>query len=228
MPPRRAWVRFALIAGVLVGLAHLLDPWAQLHFRDPEIYQEDFGRLLRVIGYYPLWVLLALALFLHDWPRREGAESGGGTQHPGGHGGTGRSRKEAARRAGLLLLTPALGGLVAEIGKLTFRRQRPGEVIGEYLFRDFGERPFHTGGLGLPSSHTLVAFAGAAMLARLFPRAAPVWYLLAAGCGLSRVAAGAHWLSDVVLAGILGWLCAWLLWRWNFGRGEDPTLAVGR
>ncbi len=227
MPPHRDWVRFALIAAVLVGLAHLLDPWAQLHFRDPEIYQDDFGRLLRVIGYYPLWVLLALALFLHD-------RAPGGSDLPRADNlGSGRLRagaswREAARRAGLLLLTPALGGFVAEVGKLAFRRRRPGDVIGEYLFRGYGERPFHSGGLGLPSSHTLVAFAGAAMLARLFPRGAPIWYLLAAGCGLSRVAAGAHWLSDVVVAGILGWLCAWLLWRWNFGRGEDPALAVGR
>jgi membrane-associated phospholipid phosphatase len=121
------------------------------------------------------------------------------------------------RAGGLLLLAPALGGLVAELAKLGFRRVRPGEIPGEYVFRALGDRPFYSGGLGLPSSHTLVAFSGAAILARLFPRAAPVWFLLAAGCGFTRVEAGAHYVSDVVVAGILGWSVGWAVWRWSEG-----------
>lgn len=206
----RPWIRVAAVAGVAIVVAHLLDPLAQRYFTDPEIYSSDFGRLLRVQGFYLLWVAVGVSLFLHDWPRGEDPAR----------------KRDAARRGGMILLAPALGGLVAEIGKISFRRLRPGEVPGEYLFRSWAERPFHSGGLGLPSSHTLVAFAGAAILARLFPRAAPVFYLLAAGCGLSRVAAGAHFLSDIVVAAVLGWLVAAGVWRWNFGRGEDPGLAT--
>ena len=68
-------------------------------------------------------------------------------------------------------------------------------------------------GLGMPSSHVLVAFAGAAALARLFPRATLLWYLLAIGCAATRVLALGHFLSDVVAAAVLGWFVAELLWR---------------
>ncbi|MGH7560630.1 MAG: phosphatase PAP2 family protein, partial [Gemmatimonadales bacterium] len=67
--------------------------------------------------------------------------------------------------------------------------------------------------IGLPSSHVMVAFAGAAVLARLFPGAAPVGYLLAAGCALTRVLARAHFLSDVVVGAVAGWAVGALIWR---------------
>jgi undecaprenyl-diphosphatase len=56
----------------------------------------------------------------------------------------------------------------------------------------------------MPSSHALVAFAGAAALARLFPRATPIWYALAVGCGITRLLSGAHFLSDVVVGALIG------------------------
>ena len=207
---RSPYLTFLLVGGLAILLAHGLDAWAQVHLVDPGIYNDDLGRLLRVMGYYPLWLLVGIALLLTDWAGVRGR----------------RPRLEASRRAGLMILTPAVGGLVAEVGKVIFRRLRPGEVPGEYVFRAWSERTFYSGGLGLPSSHTLVAFAAAAMLARLFPRAAPVVYLLAVGCGLSRVAAGAHFLSDVTMAGVLGWLTGWMMWNWNFGSGRDEGLAV--
>jgi membrane-associated phospholipid phosphatase len=56
------------------------------------------------------------------------------------------------------------------------------------------------------------------MLAHLFPRARVVWFALAAGCGLSRLLARAHFLSDVALAALVGILVAALLWRWYLRR----------
>lgn len=203
-------VRFLIVAGVLVGVSHGLDPWAQVALADPYIYEADFGRLLRVIGFYPLWLLVALGLILSDWT-------------PNAPAGT---RRACIRRGLPVLVAPALGGLVAEIGKISFRRLRPGEIPGEYVFRPFLERPFYSGGLGLPSSHTLVAFAAAAIMARMFPRTAPIWYLLAVGCGLSRVAAGAHFLSDVAVAGVFGWATGWAVWTWSQRRQGGPLAAA--
>jgi undecaprenyl-diphosphatase len=81
---------------------------------------------------------------------------------------------------------------------------RPGVYDGAYGFRAWSDHPFSSAGFGMPSSHALVAFAGAAAVARLFPRAAPVWYALAVGCGITRLLAGAHFLSDVVVGAIIG------------------------
>jgi membrane-associated phospholipid phosphatase len=197
-------IRLLAVAGFAIIIAHLLDPLAFRYLRLEHIYEEDWGRMLRVMGFLPLWILAATALALHDrTPVRALVRS----------------------RAGLLVLGAGLGGLVAELLKLLIRRGRPGE-LGEYVFRPFTERPFSTGGLGMPSSHALVAFGAAAILSRIFPRAWPVWWLLAWGCGLSRVAAGAHFLSDVVVAALVGWAVGALVWRWRRDQVPAPAPAV--
>jgi membrane-associated phospholipid phosphatase len=195
-----------LVAGVLaVLLAHLVDGWAYHHFQWRAIYDGDFGRMLRIIGYVPFWLLAALALALHDWPRRAA-----------------RALRAGVERGALLFLAAAAGGIIAELLKLLLRRERPWAHDGEHVFRSFAERPFSTSGLALPSSHALIAFAAATMLSRLFPRAAPVWYAAAAGCAISRVLAGAHFVSDVVVAAIAGYAVAALLWR-GHTRGRNGT-----
>lgn len=171
--------------------AHFLDSLAFTYLRNPEVNSEDWGRLLRVMGFLPTWILAAVALDMHD--------QGSVPRH---------------RRALLLFFAPALAGLAGEILKITIRRLRPGET-GEYIFRSFSERPFSSSGLGMPSSHAIIAFGAAAILSRLFPRAWPIWWLLGWGCALTRVLHGKHFLSDVVLAAIVGWLIAAVLWaKW--------------
>lgn len=178
------------LAGIV--LAHVLDHWAFQDLRLDGIYAEDWGRFLRIQGFLPTWIVAGIALMLHDRDR-----------------GWARARG----RGGLLIAGATMGGIAAELLKLLFRRLRPGE-FGEYVFRPFDERTFSTGGLGLPSSHALVAFGAAAVLARLFPRARLLWWGLAWGCGLTRVAAGAHFLSDVVVAACVGWLVGAWVWSW--------------
>lgn len=208
MPPRPSPLRFAVVSAAAILLAHLVDRWAFAHLAAPDFAGEDLGRMLRVMGFLPLWAVAALALVLHDWPLR--AE---------------RGTRAALSRGLLLLLGAGLGGLAAELLKLVFRRERPRAHAGEYVFRAWTERPLSTGGLALPSSHALVAWGAAAVLAHLFPRARWVWYALAAGCGYSRVAAGAHFVSDVVVSGVVGLLVGEGLWRWHLRREERPGAA---
>ena len=191
---RRIWL-LLLIAFAATALAHLLDAWFYTNFRYDKVYEEDWGRALRVLGHLPVWLIAALALALHDRPTR------------------------GYRRAALIAEAATLGGLAAEILKLILRRLRPYAADGDYVFRPFTERTFSTSGLALPSSHALIAFAAAAMLARLFPRARLVWWALAWGCGLTRVAAGAHFLSDIVVAAVAGWTVAAVLWHY-FGKRQ--------
>lgn len=201
---REAW-RALLITLLAFGVASLVDRWAYQHLSNPSVYDRDWGRLLRVMGFLGTWLALAIAVRLHE-------------------AGDVRTRALASRRAWLLIGSAALGGLAAEILKLLIRRERPAVHDGLYGFRDFGERTWSTAGLALPSSHTLVAFAGAAMLARLYPRARWVGYTLAAGCAATRVLARAHFVSDVVLAAGLGWLVAWALSkRWPLVGIEAPV-----
>jgi membrane-associated phospholipid phosphatase len=190
------WRRPLAVAFVLVLAAAFADRWAYEHVVVADVYEEDWGRLLRVAGYWPLWLLLSAALVLQDWPKGVAGVWGG-----------------ALARGWLLLSSVTASGIAGELLKLLFRRERPRAHGGEYFFRAFSERPFSSSGLALPSSHAIVAFGAAAMLSRLFPRAAPVWYLLAIGCGLTRVMAQAHFMSDIVVSFLVGWLVAAWLWR---------------
>jgi membrane-associated phospholipid phosphatase len=184
---------FIAIAVIAIVTAHVLDGAVFRHVRIDGVHDRDWGRMLRVMGFLPLWLFAGAALMLHE-----------GTP----------LRRAWRSRGGLLIAAASLGGIAAELLKLVFRRLRPGE-FGEYVFRPFTERTFSTGGLGLPSSHALVAFGAAAILSRMFPRAWVVWWTLAWGCSFTRVAAGAHFFSDVVVAAVVGWAVGALVWRWR-------------
>lgn len=184
-PVALSWRRWLVASLAAAVAAHLLDEWAWRVLRDARVYERDWGRLLRILGFLPTWGIVALALW-------QGGDD----------------RAQGARRARLVLLAPLLGGLVAEVAKLLVRRLRPDPEQFGYAFRSFADGPWSNRGMGLPSSHTLVAFAGAAALAMLFPRLRWLWYALAAGCALTRVMALGHFLSDVVVAACLGWAVA--------------------
>lgn len=192
----RRWVRPAAAAVALFVLALLADGWVFHHFTRTDLYDRGWARMFRMAGYFPLWAVVGLAIVLQDWAPR-----------------TLQTLSTRARRGLLLFWSTALGGIVAELLKIVIRRERPGPNDGDWVFRAWSDRPFGTAQLGLPSSEAAVAFAAAAMLARLFPRGRELWYALALTCTLTRVVSGAHFLSDVVLAAIVGYLVSVILWQ---------------
>jgi membrane-associated phospholipid phosphatase len=188
-------IRIAATLILLFLIAQLSDQWTFHHFTFPGIYGRGWGRMLRLAGYFPLWSIVALALVLHDWVPR-----------------TLPSLRRATRRGLLLFWSAALGGIIAELLKIALRRERPGLTDGAHVFRPWSEHPLSTAQLGLPSSEVAVAFAAAAALARLFPDAWLLWYAVAVGCALTRVASGAHFMSDVILGALVGYVSVLILW----------------
>ena len=191
---RAQWMVFVGVAIVAVALAHLLDEPAWRLLRDGRIYEKDLGRLLRLVGYLPTWLIVAAACWISDR----------GTPSGSPHGGW---------RGGLILLAPTAGGALAEVLKMLVRRLRPAPEAFGYAFRPFSDHVVSTRGLGMPSSHTMVAFAAAAAMARVFPRTWWLWYLLATGCAVTRVLALGHFVSDTVAAAFLGYVVGVLLSR---------------
>jgi membrane-associated phospholipid phosphatase len=190
----------ALGAVGLLLIASLGDSWAFTYLTFPAVYQENWGRLLRTIGYLPFWLLAGAALY------RSAAS-------------------HLVRRQSLILMTaPTLSGAMSELLKLLVRRDRPGAAAGAYVFQSFSEHTFSTGRFGMPSGDATVAFAACTILAQLWPRARGIWYGLAAGCAIARVLSRAHFLSDVTAAGILGWAVADWLWR-HYAIPPSPQVA---
>ncbi len=189
--------RALALGAVAILVAHLLDGWAHIQWHADGVYDHDRGRMFRIVGYLPLWILLAVAWWLQTRQRR---------------------------RAILIGLVPALGGLLAEVLKILLRRERPNLHDGAYVFRDFADQFWSTKAIGLPSSHALVAFSGAWMLTHIWPRAWPIWLLLAGGCAFTRVQAGAHFLSDVTVAAVAAYVMVqWIVARWD--REDVPASA---
>lgn len=184
----RTLLLLALVV-VFAGLPMFADKWVYDHLWHDRLYDQDWARLLRVMGFLPTWFIAALAMYLHE---RDG--------------GAARAR----RRAWYLAIAPTAAGLGAEILKLLLRRERPEANGGLYGFREWSDPQWwSTAGLAFPSSHAMVAFGAATALARLFPKARWVWWLLAAGCAATRVMSRAHFLSDVMLGALMGWSVGW-------------------
>lgn len=164
----------------------------------------DWYRMLRILGYLPTWIVLAVALYLND---RSGKIGSATIRRPG-------------HRAVMLIAAPAVAGLGAELFKRLIGRERPGFGEQLYSFKPFLSGFVDDSNLGLPSSHAAVAFGGAFILVYLFPRIWPIAICGAIGCGLSRLLAGAHYLTDVYAAAGLGYAVAAWIGTGPLGRPE--------
>lgn len=86
----------------------------------------------------------------------------------------------------------------------------PGGAIADGWLYQFTHILLEAGssqGAAFPSSHVGVAFAQAAVAARLLPKAAPWLAILATGLALGAIYGGFHYATDAVAGLILGLLC---------------------
>ena len=105
---------------------------------------------------------------------------------------------------------------------------RPALVLDRSSFNIIGQTLRHH---AFPSGHTTTAFtfAGIWVMALTSTR----WRTLVLGgailVGLSRIVVGAHWPMDVLAGILVGWLSAWVGWRWSeyWSWGERPTGRIG-
>ncbi len=161
--------------------------------RKARVESRDWYQMFRAAGYLPTWLLIGGAVWLVD--RRCGR----------------------MRSGGAAMIVGAAGvGLVAEVLKPILGRHRPaldGSLDWNPLFGGILQPDVYGHSLGLPSSHTAVAFGAAFVVARMYPGAGPLALLAATGCAFTRLIAGAHALSDVVLAAMIAWMLSALIAR---------------
>lgn len=175
---------------------------------------KDWYRALRIFGFGGTWAAFGAILLLIDFARRDRGES-----LPGG----------PPRRAVFLWLSVAGSALLAEGLKPVFGRLRPEDTGGDYALMPLARRLFDAHDLGFPSSHTAAAFGAALALSVCFRPATPILLAAAVGCGLTRVLAGAHFLSDTVAGAAVAYAVTLLVWRIDarnnggIGLGDAPV-----
>ncbi len=249
---RRKWTRWlfaAILPGALIiAAAHGLDRtvYEWLSVSKPELNALELKptyRLIWLFGSMWTWLIIAVALYLHDR-----------TPPPIGPRAALGQKRDPAARAVAVAGSAILAGVIAEALKWVIKRERPtrledGAFIEQiYTFKwpdlftalsggsdamSAGEhfsRWLSSSNLGMPSSHAAVAFAGAAAVAVLLPTQRGLVLALAALCAMSRVLASAHTLSDVVVGSLIGLLASAFVVPWAMRRSSVdvvPAWALG-
>lgn len=97
----------------------------------------------------------------------------------------------------------AVAGIISTSLKIVLGRDRPSAGTGPYMYR-----PFRSFDDSLPSGHTTVAFAWAAVIAGSYAEQSRGFsyfaYAAAAATGIARVYFNRHWPSDVLLGAVIG------------------------
>lgn len=135
-----------------------------------------------------------------------------------GIGALGMALDSPRERETSLMLVEALltSATWTDLLKQVSGRERPREreeSVGDWEGPDLFNRDLD-GGVGLrsfPSGHSTGAWAAATILAHQYPTHGIVPVLAfgaATAASYSRMAVGAHWLSDVVVGGLIGYGCA--------------------
>jgi membrane-associated phospholipid phosphatase len=134
------------------------------------------------------------------------------------------SRDDHQREAGVLAGEAAINSFAVDtVFKYSFGRERPdqGRGLGNFFQH----------GVSFPSDHSVVAWSIASVLAHEYP--GPITKILAYGVAtavsVSRVEAGEHFPSDVVVGGAVGWLIGRQVYRAhhdsNFGGAVPGNLS---
>lgn len=206
-----------LIAGLVsVAAAHLLDAPVTAYVGHD---RSQFVRLMADItdiglsGWYLAPAgLLYLAIALLDWEAR---------------GRLGRSRLAYLfGQAGYAFLAVAVSGLLSNVIKFFVGRGRPEffEEHGTLYFHPFD--PGHDFG-SFPSGHSTTIGAVAMILMLWFPRWRIAIALLALLAAATRIAARAHYPSDIAAGLLIGGLYALYLARWLAARGAVFRIRPG-
>lgn len=122
-------------------------------------------------------------------------------------------RKEEFNRRFKIAAGAIFSGLLArlvlvEIIRFFYNRPRPFEIV-----EGLKQVMEHAAGGSFPSGHASFSFAAASFLAFYYPQTSILFFVLAAGMGLGRVAAGVHYPTDILGGAIIGifsgFICRW-------------------
>jgi undecaprenyl-diphosphatase len=132
-----------------------------------------------------------------------------------------RGNKKWARIFLSMLIALAIAGLVGRAIKYSTGRARPSVKIEQGWNGPRLSSKYHA----FPSGHVVASTAFFAVLAFANWRIGLPCLTIPILIAFSRLYLGAHYLSDVVCAAVLGTLCAFLVWRIAMRWGDDLTPA---
>ena len=105
-----------------------------------------------------------------------------------------------------LWLTMTLSVVVSFLLKVSVQRMRPYQMELISILPGFESLAHSVWNFSFPSFQAMLVFSVVPFLSKEFPRFRYVWIIFASLVALSRVYLGLHFLSDVILGGLIGYL----------------------
>jgi undecaprenyl-diphosphatase len=178
------WLIGIAIAATAIAVSfHFDDSMRDFMMQHQEPAMRNFMRYVSLLGDWPLHAAVGLGLLGFAW--RRGSE-------------------QWTRIFLAMLLAMLLAGVAGTVIKRTVPRARPSVQTETRWGGPHFSSKYHS----FPSGHVgaSIAFFGVLLIARR--RIGLAWLSIPILIGFSRMYLGAHYLSDVVCAAILGFLCA--------------------
>jgi len=112
------------------------------------------------------------------------------------------------KRKWILPLWSALGlsAIVSFVIKIIIQRPRPFQQGISTILPILEEASHSVWNFSFPSFHAMLAFCSVPILSKEFPKFKHVWIVFASLVALSRVYFGLHFMSDILIGGIIGYL----------------------
>ena len=201
---KRGTVLYCLIATAIAALAIAASFYFDDSVRDFVIQHQNravrnFMRYVSLFGDWPSHAVLGLVLLAIAWRR---------------------GNRKWTRIFLAMLLAMAMAGVIGHVIKRSIPRARPSVHADAHWGGPRFSSKYHS----FPSGHVgaSTAFFGVLLIARRRGGLAclPIPILI----GFSRMYIGAHYLSDVVCAAVLGMLCAFVVAYFLFPQTADRQL----
>jgi undecaprenyl-diphosphatase len=103
-------------------------------------------------------------------------------------------------------VTLGISTVISFIIKFIAMRPRPFGIVQNIIFTSIPDYSF-------PSSHVVFIFSALPILDKEFPKLKVFWLVLAGFIALSRVYFQAHYLSDVIFGGLIGYIIGYFVLR---------------
>lgn len=105
-----------------------------------------------------------------------------------------------------LWLTMLVSVIISFLLKVSIQRMRPYQMELISILPGFESLAHSIWNFSFPSFQAMLVFSVVPFLSKEFPRFRYVWIIFASLVALSRVYLGVHFLSDVILGGLIGYL----------------------
>jgi len=105
-----------------------------------------------------------------------------------------------------LWLTMLVSVIISFLLKVSVQRIRPYQMELISILPGFESLAHSVWNFSFPSFQAMLVFSAVPFLSKEFPRFRYVWIIFASLVALSRVYIGLHFLSDVILGGLIGYL----------------------